>query len=278
MIHEIEPRKFHVEYMNTAPQARDTVFVFSGSGVIGDAAGGELTFPRFEEISGVGADELRYLFSIDEDRFFMAESGGGREISAPDKYAMLDNGAFRVNKPRHLAFAAVTAQQLFEWYASHRYCGRCGAENGHSDKERSIVCPACGLVVYPKISPVVIVAVTNGDNLLVTRYKDRPFRMYALVAGFGEIGEAHEDTVRREVFEETGVRVKNIRYYKSQPWGFSSSLLSGFFCDLDGDPAITVDGEELSEAIWLPRGEIPPSSSDVALTAEMMEVFRLGLQ
>ena len=175
-----------------------------------------------------------------------------------------------------MAFAAITAQALYQWYRSSRFCGGCGAETRHSETERALVCPECGLVEYPKISPVVIVAVMDGDNLLVTRYKDRPYRQYALVAGFAESGESLEDTVRREVLEETGVRVKNIRYYKSQPWGLTSTLLSGFFCELDGDAAIRIDETELAEAVWLPRSDIPPSTIDIALTAEMMEAFRLG--
>ena len=146
----------------------------------------------------------------------------------------------------------------------------------HSETERACVCTHCNQIIYPKISPCVIVAVTHGENLLVTRYKDRPYRHYALVAGFAEIGEALEDTVRREVLEETGIRVKNIRYYKSQPWAFTSTLLAGFFCELDGDPTINFDENELSEAIWLPRGEIPPAVLNIALTSEMMEVFRTG--
>jgi NAD+ diphosphatase len=134
----------------------------------------------------------------------------------------------------------------------------------------------CGLVQYPKISPVVIVGVTNGEKILVTRYKEGSFRDYALVAGFVEIGESLEDAARREVFEETGVHIKNLKYYKSQPWGFSSSILSGFFCQLDGDPTITMDKNELSEAIWLSYNDLPPADANIALTMEMMEVFRTG--
>ena len=120
------------------------------------------------------------------------------------------------------------------------------------------------------------VAVSDGERLLVSRYRDRPFRGWALIAGFVEIGETLEDTVRREVLEETGLRVKNLRYYKSQPWSFSDTLLAGFYCDLDGSDAIRIEEDELSEALWLPRGEIPPRGNDVSLTAEMMERFRLG--
>ena len=142
--------------------------------------------------------------------------------------------------------------------------------------ERAMVCPACGNTVYPKICPAVIVAIHDGDRLVLTKYKDRPVKHYALVAGFNEIGESIEETVHREVLEETGLRVKNLRYYKSQPWSFSDTLLAGFYCDLDGSDAIRIEEDELSEALWLPRGEIPPRGNDVSLTAEMMERFRLG--
>ena len=179
-------------------------------------------------------------------------------------------------RPMAAAFAAITALQLHRWYKSRSFCGSCGAPTEPSRTERAMVCPKCGLIEYPKICPAVIVAVSDGERLLVSRYRDRPFRGWALIAGFVEIGETLEDTVRREVLEETGLRVKNLRYYKSQPWSFSDTLLAGFYCDLDGSDAIRIEEDELSEALWLPRGEIPPRGNDVSLTAEMMERFRLG--
>ena len=145
-----------------------------------------------------------------------------------------------------------------------------------SDTERARICPACGLTLYPKISPAVIVAVTDGDRLLLTKYQGRAFKRYALVAGFNEIGESIEDTVRREVLEETGLRVKNLRFYKSQPWVFTDSLLMGFYCELDGSDRITIQESELSEAGWYARDEIPSDHSNISLTGEMIERFRSG--
>ena len=127
------------------------------------------------------------------------------------------------------------------------------------------------------MSVAIIVGVRNGEKLLLTRYAGRTFSDYALIAGFCEIGESLEDTVRREVMEETGVRVKNIRYYDNQPWGYSQSLLVGFFADLDGDDTIRVDHNELSEALWMPRAEVQDRSRDVSMTAKMMDAFRRGL-
>ena len=138
-------------------------------------------------------------------------------------------------------------------------------------------CPHCRSTVYPRINPVVIVGVRSGDKLLLTKYKGRPnVPFYALVAGFAEIGETIEETVAREIFEETGIRVKNLRFYKSQPWAFTDTLLMGYYCELDGDGTITLDRSELREGFWQQRDEITPRDSDVSLTAEMVERFRLG--
>ena len=276
MLHNIRPKIYHVEYEDRAPGPDDTVFLFDGDAVWRRPGDGGTAFPKFGELRGVDGVSFRYLFAVDDERFFIPDVKNIAEVKAPDGYERGEIGMFRGLRPRHLAFAATTARELYLWYDSRKFCGKSGAGTVHAGAERSVVCPGCGLTEYPKISPVVIVAVSDGERLLVTRYRDRPYRRYALVAGFGEIGESLEDTARREVFEETGVRVKDLRYYKSQPWGFSSSLLAGFFCKLDGDPAITVDERELSEAVWLPRDEIPPAEEDIALTAEMMEAFRTG--
>ena len=147
---------------------------------------------------------------------------------------------------------------------------------GKSKVERAMVCPACGNTVYPKICPAVIVAVHDGERLLLTRYKDRPIKHYALVAGFNEIGESIEETVHREVLEETGARVKNLKFYKSQPWVFTDTLLFGFYAELDGDDHLTVQEDELSEAVWVDRHDVPEDTTGFSLTAEMIEQFRIG--
>ena len=110
---------------------------------------------------------------------------------------------------------------------------------------------------YPKICPAVIVAVLDGERILLTKYAGRSYTRYALIAGFAEIGETIEQTVHREVMEEVGLRVKNLRFYKSQPWSFSDTLLMGFYCDLDGEDRITLDQDELAVAEWFNRGQIP---------------------
>ena len=137
-------------------------------------------------------------------------------------------------------------------------------------------CPHCGNEIYPKIAPAVIVGVKDGNRLLLTRYAGRAYKRYALVAGFNEIGETPEETVQREVMEEVGLKVRNIRYYKSQPWGVDSDLLLGYFCDLDGSDQIRLDHDELETGEWFEREEIPVEDDGISLTRAMIRAFKEG--
>ena len=139
-----------------------------------------------------------------------------------------------------------------------------------------MLCPACGNTQYPRISPAVIVAVRNGEKLLLQVCRPKPHP----VCSHCRICRNRRNTGRngkREVMEEVGLKVKNIHYYKSQPWALYGSLLSGFYCDLDGDDQITLDETELAVAEWFERKEIPYEDYDVSLTREMMLQFKKGL-
>ena len=126
------------------------------------------------------------------------------------------------------------------------------------------------------ICPATIIAVTDGNRILLSKYAGRTYKRYALLAGYTEIGETAEETVRREVMEEVGLKVKNIRYYKSQPWGLSGTLLMGFYCELDGSDEIHLDKEELALAEWFEREEIPVEPMHDTLTNEMIIHFKYG--
>ena len=220
---------------------------------------------------------FRYLFAIDTEegrkRFFLGEASLLTE-DVLEEYSYEQQNVFRTKQPKEHAFAGITACQLANWYESTRFCGACGSGLEHDKKERMMRCPSCNATHYPKISPAVIVAVTNGDKLLMTKYAGRSYKNYALIAGFAEIGETIEETVKREVMEEAGLKVKNIRYYKSQPWSFTDTLLLGFWCEVDGDDTITMDEEELSVAEWIGRDEIPMEYDGISLTNEMIMWFK----
>ena len=139
-------------------------------------------------------------------------------------------------------------------------------------------CPSCGRLIFPVIAPAVIVGVTDGDRIILTTYAGREYKRYALIAGFTEIGESAEQTVRREVMEEVGISVKNITYYKSQPWVYDSNLLMGYFCQADipegGDGHLTIDRQELATGEWVNREDIPDYPEHLSLTHEMMVYFK----
>ena len=146
----------------------------------------------------------------------------------------------------------------------------------HDKQERMLRCPVCGNMVFPMIAPAVIVGVTWGEKLLMTKYAGREYGGWALIAGFCEVGETVEDTVHREVMEEAGVHVTNLRYIGSQPWGSDSNVLMGFFCDVDGDPEIHMDAEELARAQWVDRSDVPDIHDNISLTGHLIELFRKG--
>ena len=291
MIQDIYPHKFYNSYdLRKAPSENDPVFVFRGDRVLVKKNG--FSLPSVKDLHS--ADDLIYLFRIDCDSYYL------KQLEVKEK-ALTENDIYReetdadhpvavnddmefirvqflreeksVEKWRY--FATVCAFHLYQWYQGSRFCGRCGAPTVHSEKERCMICPKCGNHIYPKIVPAVIVGVVDpvDNRLLVTRYANRSIHYDALIAGFTEFGETLEENVVREVKEETGLAVTNIRYYKSQPWGMVSDILMGFYCDVTGSREVTLDGE-LGSAVWLSPDEIKGQPDDMSLTNEMMMVFK----
>jgi len=150
---------------------------------------------------------------------------------------------------------AATAKALLSWHESHGFCSRCGAASHITDGGWQRKCPACLASHFPRTDPVVIMLVTQNDRLLLGRSPEWPDGMYSLLAGFVEPGEVFEAAVRREVFEETGVRVGAVRYLASQPWPFPASLMLGALAQAQSTQ-ITLDPHELQDAIWLTRQEV----------------------
>ena len=278
MIQDIFPHKYDVTYKNIQPSDRDLLLIFSADSILCRKGKDEVIFPTVRELTSIIPNvkgKARFLFTLDNINYFDLPDF---KVEPFDGWSYLPKEKFRGLRPIDKAFTMVTALQIHRFYSKNTFCGTCGAKMHQSQTERAMICPNCQRIAYPQICPSVIVGITDGDKLLVTRYANRhsKFRLYALVAGYNEVGETLEDTVRREVMEEVGLKVKNIRYFKSQPWSFTDSLLVGFFCDVDGNADITLDTNELSEALWLNRKDIPDESADptVSLTGTMMYHFK----
>ena len=268
MIQDIAPDRLDNSFAVRTPRAEDPVLLFDRDGrLYVKAQSNRISFTTGKDIPDAGAI---YLFSISDTGYFLAPqttecSLPGFEYRTVRELRELDNG-------REL-FAAFTAYHLWKWYGDNCFCGKCGSANTHHPSQRALQCPHCGQIVYPRINPAVIVGVIKDDCLLITRYRTG-FAHNALVAGFTEIGETLEQTVQREVMEETGVRVKNIQYYKSQPWGMAQDLLMGFYCDAEKDSEIHMDANELKYAEWVKREDIVLQPNDLSLTNEMMKQFK----
>ena len=166
-----------------------------------------------------------------------------------------------------LVAVAGRGYQIAEWARTHRFCGACGTATEHVTGERCMRCPACGHSAYPRISPAMMVLVRNGDAILLARHTASPTRFFTALAGFLEAGESIEDAVHREVFEEVGLKVANVRYFGSQPWPFPHSLMIAFTADyVSGE--IRVDESEIAEAAWFgpddPFPKVPPLGLSIA--------------
>ena len=287
MIQDITPQIFYNEYTPEPPGQEDPVFVFRDREVLlGRREDGVLCCPMARYFPG---EDLQFLFRIDERKYYLYRKDFPEDYGEEDSdckegplfirlkklgYERCKTRIFRFTDPRDLCFAGMTAWHLYAWYRESAFCGRCGHPTVHDERERMMRCPVCGQTNYPRIAPAVIVGVTDGDRIMMTQYAGRAYKGHALIAGFCEVGESLEETVRREVMEEVGLNVKNIRYYKSQPWGFAFNLLMGFYCEVDGDTRVTMDEEELSAAKWVPASDIGQEESNLSLTAEMIMHFK----
>ena len=275
MLQDLEYGRLENEYIPTPPRDDDCVLCFHGPDVLlHRQENGAPCLPTAAQVrSWWGTQSLRYGFRLHGTCYYLLSRTG---MEAPAPFVWENARALRRDAPSKLCYAILTGWHLNVWYQNNRFCGRCGGETVHDDRERALRCPACGNLIFPRINPAVIAAVCSGDRLLLSRYAGRSHTSFALLAGYAEIGETVEQTVAREVYEEVGLRVKNLRYYKSQPWGVDGNILLGFFCDLDGDDTISIDENELSHAGWYDRRSLPVQDDGFSLTREMNRVFGEG--
>ena len=282
MIQDIAPHVFHNEYRPQVQAADESpVLLFDGRSILVSYDGAnaskacddadEVRFPQYSMLKRAGLS-LIYAFAVDDTEYFLCPDSG---IVQLDGFEYIDIRKVRHSMSNVYGMIAFTGFHLNQWYVDSVHCGRCGGRSVHAQSERAMHCPVCNRNIYPRIMPAVIVGVTDPENekLLVTKYKGG-FKYYALVAGFTEIGETLEETVAREVMEETGLRVKNIRYYKSQPWGIANDILVGFYCDVDGSSQVKIDEDELKLAEWKSPEEIELQPDSYSRTNEMMKRFK----
>jgi NAD+ diphosphatase len=188
----------------------------------------------------------------------------------PSDGAFMDLRALYGRLPNVQWNVAGRAVQLVDWARSHRFCGRCGTETVQSPGERAKKCPQCGLLAFPRLAPAIITLVSSGDEVLLARGRLFPVPMYSCIAGFVEPGESLEQAVHREVREEVGVLIKNVRYVGSQPWPFPHSLMLGFYADwAEGD--IVIDETEIVDAQWYTTDNLPMIPPGISIARTLID-------
>ena len=226
----------------------------------------------------ITGDELRWLDVEIHSRHYLGTFRGRpcfaveAEGRLPEGYTLAGLRSWLGRVEPAVFYLAGRAKQIVEWHASHRYCGRCAAPMEDHPADRAKVCPQCEVVSYPRLSPSIIVLVTRGEEMLLARNANWPTGMYSTLAGFVEPGESIEQTVHREVAEEVGVQVRNLRYRGSQSWPFPNSLMLGFLAEY-ASGEIVCQEEEIADARWFRYDELPNVPPGTAISRWLIDDF-----
>ena len=216
-------------------------------------------FGQPENVLAVGEWLGRPCYAADVEQFPALESGEATPLRAIFQLA----GA-------ELFALAGRATQLLDWQNQHRYCGRCGTPTVKKAGELALHCPSCALLAYPRISPAVMVLVRDGDKLLLARSPHFKPGVFSALAGFVEPGETLEECAKREVREEVGIEITNLRYFHSQPWPFPNSLMVAFFADYAGG-SIKPDPNEIEAADWFSPDALPVLPEPISISRRLID-------
>ncbi len=223
----------------------------------------------FEEL-GLQALRQHYLGRLDNLHCYAVELAEGTTSPEGMTFEGLRQAYGRLNED--LFRVAARAVQIVDWCRTHQFCSRCGTPLETKLSERAKECPKCGLLHFPRLAPAIIVLVERGHELLLARSRHFLPGMYSVLAGFVEPGESLEEAVVREVKEEVGISIKDIRYFGSQPWPFPHSLMIGFTATYAGG-GISLDDAEIEDAGWFTVDHLPPIPGKISIARELIDWF-----
>ncbi len=276
MLHDIAPHIFRNEFSTvTEVRESDYILYYKSNSLLVVKKEDENEIPHKSDLPEFSSiQDAIFLFTLDDKACFLLLEC---PVVNEDGFVYEEINFFRNYKRREIAWISILGHQLMSWYSSNRFCGNCGSKTTLKTTERAIQCTDCATTLYPKISPAVIVAITCKNKILLASGKNFRSNFYSLIAGYVDIGESLEETVVREVKEEIGIDVKNIRYYKSQPWPFSGSMMIGYWAEADDLQPLRLDENEISEAGWYSRGNLPNHPVNISIAGEMIELFEKNM-
>lgn len=251
---------------------KDIYYIFYNDELLVKSENNKVTIPTIDELDNLQLNNIQYIGSLNSENFFCGE------IIVSEGVVIPSNMHFSKLKPlaqvisEDMFWIGGRAIQIVNWNNNHIYCGRCGTATQNVDGERSKKCPKCGLSNYPRISPAIIVAVINEGKLLLAHNTQFPKDLYSVVSGFVEVGETFEECVVREVHEETGINVKNIKYFGNQPWPFPNSIMIGYIAEYESGE-IKVDGNEISHANWYSANDMPLTPDGISIAKKLINWF-----
>ena len=250
----------------------DLWFIFHHEKLVVRRNEAEYSIPRFSEVNHIGQSlgGAQYFGSMAGVPCFFADLPEAAALSAGFECRGIFELLGRVDE--EMLLVAGCATQLIRWGRSHQYCGQCRRPTEDTAEERARICRECGLTYYPRLSPAVIVAVVKDDKILLGTSPRFRSDFWSVLAGFVEPGETAEKCVAREVREEVGITVKNIRYFGSQPWPFPDSLMLGFTAEY-AEGEITTDGTEISDADWFTADDLPKIPPRLSIARSLIDWF-----
>jgi NAD+ diphosphatase len=248
----------------------DIYFLFYKNELLVKSKDNITTIPTFIDLENLDLSDVHYLGSLNGLNCFCGKLT--KEFVIPSSMYFSNLKALAPQLSEDMFWVGGRAIQIVNFYSDHKYCGRCGTVTHVIVDEIAMMCPKCNFVNYPRISPAIIVAVVKEGTLLLAHNNGFPKDLYSVVAGFVEVGETFEECVVREVYEETGITVKNIKYFGNQPWAFPNSLMIGFTAEY-ASGEIKVDGKEIGSANFYTASNMPLIPDSISIARKLINWF-----
>jgi NAD+ diphosphatase len=247
-------------------------FLFRAQRLLIKEEGKKLFFPQWRDVRALGLNPVdwQYLGTLSNRSCYTAMLKGMAPSSNTYSFRGVRSLFGQVEEDQ--VWIAGLANQFMTWSENHRFCGKCGKPTENKADERAKLCPSCGLVNYPRLSPAVIVAVIKDHKILLAQSQRFHAKFYSVLAGFTEPGETLEGCVKREIHEEVNIIVKNIRYFGSQPWPFPDSLMIGFTAEY-AEGEIEIDEAEIVDAGWYSPEELPQIPPKISIARQLIDWF-----